>query len=73
MNKLKSVEVINKQCHKVTKSNEIIQKAKNGMTLQEQKIVAYLITQIKHTESCYHASLFNTKLWIFNSNISVCH
>lgn len=51
MNKIKSIEAINKQCHKVTKSNEIIQKAKNGMTLQEQKIVAYLITQIKHTET----------------------
>lgn len=37
MDKLKRMESLEKQCHKVTKSNDIIQKAKNGMTLQEQK------------------------------------
>lgn len=47
----KRLEAVEKQCHKVTKSNEIIHKAKNGMTLQEQKIVTYLITQIKPTET----------------------
>lgn len=51
MNNINRIESLKKQCHKVTKSNDIIQKAKNGMTLQEQKIVAYLITQIKHTET----------------------
>ena len=48
---ISKTKIVEKQCHKVTKSNDIIQKAKNGMTLQEQKIVAYLITQIKHTET----------------------
>lgn len=51
MGKKEILEVCEKKCHKVTKSNEIIQKAKNGMTLQEQKIVAYLITQIKPTDT----------------------
>ena len=34
MEKKETLEVLEKKCHKVTKSNEIIQKAKYGMTLQ---------------------------------------
>lgn len=66
MGKKEELEVLEKKCHKVTKSNEIIQKAKNGMTLQEQKIVAYLITQIKPTDTDLN------KYYVFDTK-QFCH
>lgn len=50
MNKIKSIEVLNKQCHKVTKSNEIIQYTRNTMTYQQQMIIAYIISHINSKE-----------------------
>ena len=59
-------QISEKKSHKVTKSNEIIQKAKHGMSLQEQKIIAYLISQININES--DAS----KYYIFDTK-EFCH
>lgn len=59
---LKRLEVIEKQSYKVTKSNEIVQKAKTGMSLQEQKIIAFLVSKINVNETDpYKYYIFNTK------------
>lgn len=41
---------LNKQCYKVTKSNEIIQYTRNTMTYQQQMIIAYIISHINPNE-----------------------
>ena len=59
---LKRLEVIEKQSYKVTKSNEIVQKAKTGMSLQEQKIIAFLVSKINVNETDpYKYYTFDTK------------
>lgn len=69
MNYNSKKQIAEKQCHKVTKSNEIIRKVRSGMTLQEQKIIAFLISQIQITEeNPYKYYLFDTKYFC-----NVCH
>lgn len=66
------VEIVKTHCHKVTKSNDIIRKAKNGMTLQEQKIIAYLIAQIRPTETDRNKYyVFDTKKFCLVCGIEV--
>ena len=44
------LNILNKQMYKVTKSNEIIQYARNTMTYQQQMIIAYIISHINPCE-----------------------
>lgn len=54
--------IVDKQLFKVTKSNELIQKSKIGMTLQEQKIIAFIISRINVNDTDPNKYyIFNTK------------
>jgi len=45
--------------HRIVKSNDIIQKARFQLTVQEQKIILYLISKIKPNDKDFKANAFN--------------
>ena len=47
--------------HQVVKHNDLIQKSRYNLSLQEQKIVLYLISKIKPNEDCFHLYTFKIK------------
>jgi len=47
MNHQKKREIMDAQTYKVVKSNDLIQKSRFSLSLQEQKIILYLISKIK--------------------------
>jgi len=52
-------ELLAERCHLVVKSNDLIQKARFSLTLQEQKIILYLISKIKPDDEDFIHQVFS--------------
>ena len=57
--KLKGNEIIDLRNHKVVKHNDSIQKARYNLSVQEQKIILYLISKIKPNDTDLHLYKFS--------------
>jgi len=65
MNQIKEISILNKmpeiRNYKVVKSNDIIQKSRFNLQLQEQKIILYLISKIKPEDMELKEHIFQIK------------
>ena len=53
--------LIDMRTHRIVKSNDIIQKARFQLSVQEQKILLYLISKIKPRDKDFKNNIFNIK------------
>ena len=56
---MKNENLVTLRTHKVVKSNEVLQKARFQLTVQEQKIILYLISKIKPNDKDFHSNKFD--------------
>ena len=51
MDEEQKMEILEKREYKIVKANEIVQKARNDLSLSELKIMAYIFSKIKPTDT----------------------